>query len=101
MWELFWLAFAFSIGSYVGQNRATNVDITDRTNYMQSLIDRAYAERDNIKKDLDFANIRIDMWEERYWNLLNQLENEEEDGLGSSDDGSHEGSERPNQLQEN
>jgi len=100
MWELFWLAFAFSIGSYVGQNRSINIDITNRTSYMQNLIDKAYLERDLFKKDLDFANSKIDMWQKRYWNLFEQIERDMY-GPGSGDDGSYEGSERPNQLQEN
>jgi hypothetical protein len=100
MLDLFFYFICFGMGLAVGKNRAVNIDIVDRTEYMQKLIDRAYAERDKSKKDLDFANMQIDMWQARYFNLFEQLE-EEENGFGSGSDGSHEGSKRPDQLQEN
>jgi hypothetical protein len=74
MWELFWIAFAFAIGSYTGQTRATNIDITEKTSYMQDLIDNAYYERDKTKQDLDFALMRVDMWQQRYNNLLEEFD---------------------------
>lgn len=79
MWELFWIAFAFAIGSYTGQTRATNIDITEKTSYMQDLIDNAYYERDKTKQDLDFALMRVDMWQQRYNNLLEEFDKVLED----------------------
>jgi hypothetical protein len=79
MWELFWIAFAFAIGSYTGQTRATNIDITEKTSYMQDLIDNAYHERDKTKQDLDFALMRVDMWQQRYNNLLEEFDKVLED----------------------
>ena len=100
MWELFWIAFAFAIGSYTGQTRATNIDITEKTSYMQDLIDEAYEKRDAMKKEWIHAEAKAETWQRRYWALVEELESEE-DGSGSSDDGSHEGSKGSNQLQEN
>jgi hypothetical protein len=100
MWELFWNLMIFFGGMTVGQLRATNVDIVDRTSHMQDLIDEAYEKRDAMKKQWLDAEERVETWQRRYWALEEELENEE-DGFGSGDDGSHEGSERPNQLQEN
>jgi hypothetical protein len=98
--ELFWNLMIFFGGIAVGQLRATNADITNRTGYMQDLIDEAYEKRDAMKKQWLNAEEQIETWKRRYWDLIDELENEE-DGFGSGDDGSHEGSERPNQLQEN
>ena len=84
MIELFWNLICFFLGITVGQNRAVGIDITKRTEYMQNLIDRAYAERDEAKHNLDLANLKLDMWEQRYYALLDKLESEEEDGLTGS-----------------
>jgi hypothetical protein len=87
-------------GMAVGQIRATNTDIVDRTSHMQDLIDQAYEKRDAMKKQWIDAEEQTETWKRRYWALVEELENEE-DGFGSGNDGSHEGSKRPNQLQEN
>lgn len=100
MWEFFWNLMIFLGGLTVGQLRATNVDITDRTSYMQDLIDEAYEKRDAMKKHWLDAEEKAETWQRRYWALVEELE-KEEDGSGISDDGSHEGSKGSNQLQEN
>jgi hypothetical protein len=100
MWEMLLLFAAFCGGIGIGKARATNADITNRTSYMQDLIDEAYEKRDAMKKQWLDAEEQTETWKRRYWALIEELENEE-DGFGSGDDGSYEGSERPNQLQEN
>ena len=84
----------------LGSMRSTNIDITKQTAHMQDLIDKAYEKRDLMKRQWLDAEEKAETWQRRYWNLTSELESEE-DGFGSGDDGSHEGSERPNQLQEN
>ena len=100
MWEMLLLFAAFCGGIGICKARATNADITNRTSYMQDLIDEAYEKRDAMKKQWLDAEEQTETWKRRYWALIEELENEE-DGFGSGDDGSYEGSERPNQLQEN
>ena len=77
MLDLFFYLICFGMGLAVGKNRAVNIDIVDRTEYMQKLIDRAYAERDKTKQELEFSLLKSDMWQQRYWNLLEELEREE------------------------
>lgn len=78
MLDLFFYLICFGMGLAVGKNRAVNIDIVDRTEYMQKLIDRAYAERDKTKQELEFSLLKSDMWQQRYWNLLEELEREED-----------------------
>jgi hypothetical protein len=100
MWELIINLAFFVCGLGFGKARATNADITNRTSYLQDLIDEAYEKRDAMKKQWLDAEEQTETWKRRYWALIEELENEE-DGFGSGNDGSHEGSKRPNQLQEN
>jgi len=100
MWDiLIYLAF-LACGITIGKARATNLDITNRTAYMQDLIDEAYEKRDAMKKLWLDTEEQVETWKRRYWALTEELENEE-DGFRSSNDGSSKGSKRSNQLQEN
>lgn len=79
MWEFFWNLMIFLGGMTVGQIRATNSDITNQTSYMQDLIDAAYLERDKAIHSQKYAEALAETWERRYWNLLE----EEDEEIGS------------------
>lgn len=79
MLELFWNLMCFFLGITVGKTRAVNSDITERTAYMQNLIDIAYAERDESKRLLELEKLRVDMWQQRYDNLLEEFDKVLED----------------------
>ncbi len=66
----------------VGTLRAVNQDITKQTSYMQDLIDEAYEKRDHMNTLWVDAEERASGWENRYWDLYDELrsvENEKED----------------------
>ena len=83
MWELFWNIMIFLGGVTVGKIRATNADITDRTSYMQNLIDEAYEKRDAMKQHWLQAEEKADMWQRRYWALFDLEDEEEDEEVGS------------------
>jgi hypothetical protein len=72
------LLAAFASGIGIGKARATNADITNRTSYMQDLIDEAYEKRDAMKQHWLEAEEKAETWQRRYWSLF-ELEDEEED----------------------
>lgn len=78
MWEMILLLAAFACGIGIGKARATNADITNRTSYMQDLIDEAYEKRDAMKRNWLDAEEKAETWQRRYWALF-ELEYEEED----------------------
>lgn len=83
MLDLIWHLAIFIFGISIGKVRATNIDITNQTEYMQELIDEAYKKRDNMKTNWLDANERAETWERRYWNLWESINQEEEEEVGS------------------
>ena len=66
----------------IGTLRAVNQDIVKQTAHMQDLIDQAYEKRDHIKTLWLDAEDRATGWENRYWDLyeeLRSIEVEQED----------------------
>ena len=66
----------------VGTLRAVNQDIVKQTSHMQDLIDQAYEKRDTMKTLWLDAEERAEGWENRYWDLYEELrsvEREHED----------------------
>ena len=80
MWELFWNLMIFFGGMTIGQIRSTNSDITNRTSYMQDLIDEAYEKRDAMKKLWLDAEEKAETWQRRYWATFEEEDEEEEVG---------------------
>ena len=77
MWELLWQLAVFFLGMSIGKARATNVDITNQTSYMQDLINEAYRERDKYRMAAISAEERAETWERRYDSLLDYIKEEE------------------------
>jgi hypothetical protein len=80
MWDMLLLLAAFSGGIGIGKMRATNADITNRTSYMQDLIDEAYEKRDAMKKLWLDAEEKAETWQRRYWATFEEEDEEEEVG---------------------
>ena len=70
MLEFIWQLAIFFLGISIGKVRATNTDITDRTSYMQELINQAYKERDNYRISAIALEQETESWKRRYDNLL-------------------------------
>lgn len=80
MWDLLWQLAVFFLGMSIGKVRATNTDITNQTKYMQDLIDEAYEKRDAMKALWLDSEDKAENWERRYWNLLEDIKEEEANG---------------------
>lgn len=75
---------AFMGGIGFGKARAVNEDITKQTAYMQSLIDVAYEERDEMKAMYIEAQEQAETWRRRYENLVDDYYSlDEEEEIGS------------------
>lgn len=79
MWELLWQLAIFFLGMNIGKVRASNTDITNRTSYMQDLLNRAYEERDEYRSIALSAENSAETWKRRYHNLIKITESEEKD----------------------
>jgi len=80
--EFIWQLAIFFLGISIGKVRATNTDITDRTSYMQELINQAYKERDNYRMSAIALEQETESWKRRYYNLIEVMESEKEDKVG-------------------
>lgn len=67
---------SFLLGMSLGKAQSTNQDITKQTEYMQDLIDQAYAKRDLMKTKWLEAEEKAESWERRYFNLLSAMDEE-------------------------
>jgi len=90
MLELLWQLAIFFLGMSIGKFRASNTDITDRTSYMQELLNQAYSERDKYRMSAISSEQEIESWKRRYDNLYKANKLEKEDQVGST--GSRNGS---------
>ena len=83
MWDLFWNILIFMSGIAVGRAQGVNKDIVSQTAYMQDLIDQAYEKRDHMKRMWLDAEEKAESWERRYYNLIEDINAEEESEVGS------------------
>lgn len=79
MLDLLWQLAIFFLGISIGKTRATNMDITNQTSYMQDLIDQAYEERDAVRRMWIEAEERAESWERRFNNLMEDVYSEEKE----------------------
>lgn len=74
MLELLWQLAIFFLGMNIGKLRASNTDITDRTSYIQELMNQAYVERDKYKMSAIASEQEVESWKRRYYSLLKDRE---------------------------
>lgn len=82
MFEIIFTMIMVITAYRVGTLRAVNQDIVKQTSHMQDLIDQAYEKRDTMKTLWLDAEERAEGWENRYWDLYEELrsvEREHED----------------------
>ena len=83
MLDLLTTVAAFFGGIWFGKAQAVNQDITKQTEHMQDLIDQAYEKRDHMKRMWLDAEEKAESWERRYYNLIEDINAEEESEVGS------------------